>query len=251
MESVTNTQQQLDPGRWLDCHGDYLYRYALLRIRDVQVAEDLLQETLLAAVGAYRNHAGRSSERTWLVGILKHKVIDYFRRIARNAEFQLITEGDDETESFENSGPWRGHWREDRAPISWSVYAGQALESREFWETFEDCLSQLPHQMSIAFTLREIDGLTSPEICEILNVTPNNLWVLLHRGRNRLRHLLEVKWFQKSPPSLNGSASKVEDRTWAGSVPPRGSGWVCSNCDCRSSGYAPTRYREVVLTVSK
>ena len=201
LESVTNTQQQLDPGRWLECYGDYLYRYALVRVRDSEVAQDLLQETLLAAVGAYRSHAGRSSERTWLVGILKHKVIDYFRRLARNAEFQLITEGDDdENDAFEKSGPWRGHWREDRAPISWSGYAGQALESREFWEIFEDCLSQLPQQMSIAFTLREIDGLTSSEICEILSITPNNLWVLLHRGRNKLRNLLEEEWFQKRTP---------------------------------------------------
>jgi predicted RNA polymerase sigma factor len=75
------------------------------------------------------------------------------------------------------------------------------LESREFWKTFEHCLSQLPPQMSIAFTLREIDGLTSTEICEILNVTPNNLSVLLHRGRNKLRHLLEVEWFQKPTPA--------------------------------------------------
>jgi RNA polymerase sigma-70 factor (ECF subfamily) len=199
LESVTiNTQQQLDPARWLESHGDYLYRYALVRVRDVEVAEDLLQETLLAAVGGYRSHAGRSSERTWLVGILKHKVIDYFRRIARNAEFQLLPEGDDD--EFEESGPWRGHWREDRAPISWRGYAGQALESREFWETFEGCLARLPRQMSIAFTLREIDGLTSPEICEILSITPNNLWVLLHRGRSKLRQLLEIEWFQKRNP---------------------------------------------------
>ena len=198
MESVTDKRQQLDPGRWLDCHGDYLYRYALMRVRDPEVAEDLLQETLLAGVGAYRSHAGRSSERTWLVGILKHKVVDYFRRIAKNSEFQLIPEGEDETDSFEESGPWRGHWREDRAPTSW---AGYALESRDFWETFESCLSQLPQQMSIAFTLREIDGLTSTEICEILNVTPNNLCVLLHRSRLKLRHLLELTWFQTSSPA--------------------------------------------------
>ena len=157
------------------------------------MAEDLLQETLLAAVGSYHSHAGRSSERTWLVGIMKHKVIDHFRRAARNAQFQLPPE-DDEFEWFEQSGPWRGHWREDQAPMTWPV---QALESREFWETFEHCLSQLPPQMSIAFTLREIDGLTSTEICEILDITPNNLWVLLHRSRIKLRHLLEANWFSR------------------------------------------------------
>ena len=190
---TTSTQQGLDPDKWLDCHGNYLYRYALVRVREAAVAEDLVQETLLAAVGSCHSHAGRSSERTWLVGIMKHKVIDHFRRAARNAQFQLPPE-DDEIEWFEQSGPWRGHWREDQAPMTWPV---QALESREFWETFEHCLSQLPPQMSIAFTLREIDGLTSTEICEILNITPNNLWVLLHRSRIKLRYLLEANWFSR------------------------------------------------------
>lgn len=194
MQSTTEKQQGLDPSKWLDCHGDYLYRYALVRVRDAGVAEDMLQETLLAAVGAQQAHAGRSSERTWLVGIMKHKVIDHFRRIAKTAQFQLTARGEDDSEWFEESGPWRGHWREERAPLSWSVDAASLAESQEFWQSFEHCLSQLPSQMSIAFTLREIDGLSSTEICEILNITPNNLWVLLHRSRTKLRHLLEANW---------------------------------------------------------
>lgn len=197
MESVIHKQQGLDPNDWLDSHGDYLYRYALMRVRDAAVAEDLLQETLLAAVGGHQSHTGRSSERTWLVGILKHKVIDHFRRVARTAKFQLCLEGDGEIDCFEESGPWRGHWREERAPNSWAVDAGKYLESREFWETLDRCLSQLPAQMSMAFTLREIDGLSSTEICEILNVTPNNLWVVLHRSRTKLRQLLEANWFSR------------------------------------------------------
>jgi len=195
MKSITNTQPRLDPGNWLDSHGDYLYRYALMRVRDAAVAEDLLQETLLAAVRNHKTHAGRSSERTWLVGIMKHKVIDHFRRLARNAHFQLSSEGGDESDSFAGPGPWRGYWLNDRAPKSWAHDAGQRFESAEFWETFDRCLSQLPPRMSIAFTLREIDGLTATEICEVLNVTPNNLWVLLHRSRSKLRELLEANWF--------------------------------------------------------
>jgi len=194
LTTISDMQVSLDPGKWLECHGDYLYRYALVRVRDAAIAEDLLQETLLAAVGACESHAGRSSERTWLVGILKHKVVDYFRRAARNAEFQLTLESDDEGEWFEKSGPWRGHWREDRAPINWPV---QAVESREFWETLNHCLSQLPQQMAIAFTLREIDGLNSNDICDVLNITPNNLGVLLYRSRGKLRELLEVNWFSR------------------------------------------------------
>jgi RNA polymerase sigma-70 factor (ECF subfamily) len=190
---ITAQKSTLDPNGWLDSHGDYLYRYALVRVRDTALAEDLLQETMLAAIGSYQGHAGRSSERTWLVGILKHKVFDYFRRTARTKQFQLIV--DDNEDPFEHSGAWQGHWREDQAPLNWRVDTAGLLESREFWETLNRCLSQLPQQMSIAFTLREIDGLSSTEICEILDITPNNLFVLLHRGRAKLRHLLETNWF--------------------------------------------------------
>ncbi len=197
MPATIDTQQRLDPGNWLDAHGDYLYRYALVRVRDAAVAEDLLQETLLAAVGSQQSHTGRSSERTWLVGIMKHKVIDHFRCVARNPQSQLSAESGAEIDCFEESGPWRGHWREERAPNNWTVDAGRSLESREFWEVLEHCLSQLPPQMSIAFTLREIDGLTSTEICEVLDITPNNLWVLLHRSRSKLRQLLEANWFSR------------------------------------------------------
>jgi len=198
LETATGKQQSLDPTSWLDSHGDYLYRYALVRVRDAAIAEDLLQETLLNAIGSSQSFSGRSSERTWLVGIMKHKVIDYFRRTAKTAQLQSpALRPDDEADWFETSGPWQGHWREDQAPLSWPLDAAQCLESQEFWETFDHCLSQLPQQMSIAFTLREIDGLSSTEICEILNITPNNLWVLLHRGRTNLRILLETNWFSR------------------------------------------------------
>src|ERR1044072_6614477 len=123
MQTSTETQPRLDPNKWLDCHGDYLFRYALMRVRDAAVAEDLLQETLLAAIGSHHTHAGRSSERTWLGGIMKPKGFDYFRRTALTPQFQLIA--DTEDDSSENSGPCRGHWREDRKPLSWPVDAGQ------------------------------------------------------------------------------------------------------------------------------
>ena len=86
---------KLDPVQWLDKYGDYLYRYALMRVRDSAIAEDILQETLLAALGASQNHAGLSSERTWLVGIMKHKVVDYFRRVGRMMQSHLTIEDDD------------------------------------------------------------------------------------------------------------------------------------------------------------
>lgn len=208
METI-DTKLTLDPTGWLDSHGDYLYRYAMVRVRDVAVAEDLLQETLCAAIGSCESHEIRSSERTWLTGIMKHKLYDYFRRVARAPEMQLSVDAEDqELDLFENTGLWRGHWREDCAPLSWPIDADRPLESSEFWETFDRCLSHLPRQMAIAFTLREIDGMSTNEICEILDVSPNNLWVILHRSRTRLRHLLEAEWFRSSnpaPPANNGN----------------------------------------------
>jgi RNA polymerase sigma-70 factor (ECF subfamily) len=199
----------LDPTDWLDHHGDYLYRYALMRVRDAAVAEDLLQETLLAAINAHQNHEGRSSERTWLVGIMRHKIVDHFRRLARTPEFQGFSEDwPDQVNWFEQTGNWSGHWREDQAPVNWSLDAMTLLESREFWETLECCLARLSPQMAAAFTLREIEGLSSEDICDILGVTPNNLWVLLHRGRAKLRHMLEAEWFRGHRP-----AAPVIDKT--------------------------------------
>ena len=211
MKTYPDKKAQIDPTDWLGEHGDYLYRYALVRVRDTAAAEDLLQETLLAAMRSVHLHEGRSSERTWLVGIMKHKVFDYFRRLARTPEFQISNEdGLEDLDCFESDGPWPGHWREGWAPISWPADAATLLESREFWETLDRCLTRLSPRMAIAFTLREIDGLSSEEVCEVLNITPNNLWVILHRSRARLRHFLETEWFRGRRPVKSASSRNHE-----------------------------------------
>jgi RNA polymerase sigma-70 factor (ECF subfamily) len=89
---MINKKTTLNPARWLDEYGNYLFRYALMRVRDSAIAEDILQETLLAAFSSSQSHAGLSSERSWLVGIMKHKVVDYFRQVGRMTQFQLITD---------------------------------------------------------------------------------------------------------------------------------------------------------------
>ena len=191
METISNKQNQLNQTRWLDSHGDHLYRYALTRVRDEAVAEELLQETLLAATAERGNHEDRNSERTWLAGILKQKVFDYFRHIARTPEFQSSSTLQ-EPAVFEKTGIWQGHWREDCAPLSWPKDIGLP-QSREFWNTFERCLSSLPSRIAIALTLREIDGLSTNQICEILDLSSSDLGVILHCGRVKLRELLEAE----------------------------------------------------------
>lgn len=183
------------PEKWVDEHGDYLYSFALLRLRNRELAEEMVQETFLAALKNYKNFAQQSSERTWLVGILKHKIVDHFRRSRRErpvADFEINVDDDD---AFRKTGEWVDHWTNAGGPKAWSDDPSQLVEQKEFWEIFDRCLGQLPPRLAEAFTLREIDGLESDEICEILGITPNNLWVMLHRARALLRRSLETNWF--------------------------------------------------------
>jgi RNA polymerase sigma-70 factor (ECF subfamily) len=187
-----------DPSGWLDRHGDYLFRYALTRLRDEAQAEDLVQETLLAALRGREAFAGRSSERTWLVGILKHKLIDHFRRGARETPAgDLLADVPAHDEFFRDSGEWAGHWEAAFAPGSWELTPATALERAEFWEVLDGCLGALSERAARAFMLRELDGCPSEEICEVLGVSRSNLWVLLHRARLQLRRCVGAGWFRE------------------------------------------------------
>ncbi|MEW6542242.1 MAG: sigma-70 family RNA polymerase sigma factor [Nitrospirota bacterium] len=188
-----------DPMTWVDQHGDYLFRFALLRIRDRGVAEEIVQETFLAALQARERFAGQSSERSWLVGIMKHKILDHFRKGGRE---QPGVEGDVAGNELERDDAFdeRGHWKLDRAaPRDWPDDPGGLLERKQFWEVLTRCLGKLPPRMAQVFSLREIDEVTSDEICASLNITPSNLWVLLHRARKHLRQCLETHLFGRSP----------------------------------------------------
>src|SRR5215470_16642454 len=167
----------LDPTIWLEQHGDYLYRYALLRLRDSGAAEDLVQETLLAALKSSSRFAGASSERTWLVGILKHKIGDWFRR---QQETTLDNTNDGE-EFFDKDG----FWKSEKQPIAWNVDPELMLRSKDFQRVLTHCLNELPESLARVFILRELNALTPDEICELLDITPGNLWVMLHQARLR------------------------------------------------------------------
>jgi RNA polymerase sigma-70 factor (ECF subfamily) len=189
------------PEEWLERHGDVLFSYAMLRLRDAERAEDAVQETLLAALQGRGRFAGQSAERTWLVGILKHKIADQFRRAARETPADLSAEAAFEhAELFRDSGEWTGHWRPEAAPIEWEELPSRAVERAEFWRVIEGCVGQLPSRLASAFTLREIDDLDSDEICQLLGVTTNNLWVLLHRARLHMRACVEQNWFRPKAP---------------------------------------------------
>lgn len=178
------------PERWVDEHGDCLYGYAFARVRRTEVAEDLVQETLLAAIRTKESFAGRASERSWLVGILKNKVCDYFRKLGRETTFtDLEFFQDEHADRFEED-----FWIHERGPVEWPR-AGEALERGEFWAALQACMGKLPARVAAVFAMREMDEVPSREVCETLQVTEANLWVMLHRARMALRQCLEMNYF--------------------------------------------------------
>lgn len=197
---VTSKTAVGDFSIWVDHYGDYLFKYAVFRLRDSAAAEDVVQETFLAALRGYERFQGRGSERTWLVGILKHKITDHYRKITREAPLGQgeEDEGPEHAEFFTRSDGWDNHWNNNYAPTEWHATPDQLVEQSDFWRVFHECLAPLPPRTATAFTFREVDGLKSEEICAILGVSTNNLWVMLHRARLHLRNCLEMKWFKLS-----------------------------------------------------
>ena len=168
----------------------YLMRYAALQLRDAAAAEDAVQETLLAALAGEAGFGGRSNLRTWLTGILKHKIVDAIRRASREAP----AAGEGEDADFDSLFDERGHWRE--APAAWENPDG-ALEQKQFFAALEMCLERLPARTARAFLMREHLGVETEAICKELGITPTHCWVLLHRARMALRLCLEAGWFQR------------------------------------------------------
>jgi RNA polymerase sigma-70 factor (ECF subfamily) len=175
----------------LQLHRPYLLRYAMLQLRNPDQADDVVQETLLAALEGRARFTGNSTVKTWLTGILKHKIIDAIRRKSRE---QPLTADEDATESASVDAMFKddGHWQQ--MPATWGD-PEQALETKKFWEIFQLCSQLMPERTARVFMLREVMELTSDEICQELAITPTNLWVILHRARLALRECLEIKWF--------------------------------------------------------
>ena len=176
----------------LQKHRPQLLRFAMLQLRNPTAAEDVVQETLLAALQAGASFAGQSSVKTWLVGILKHKIIDAIRKQSRE---QPLESGDDETDIEDlQDAIYRedGHFRE--SPTDWGNPEA-ALNQRKFFEVLERCMEGLPKKTARVFMMREVMGLETDEICKELAINANNLWVILYRARMALRQCLEQNWF--------------------------------------------------------
>jgi RNA polymerase sigma-70 factor (ECF subfamily) len=172
-----------------------LLRFARLQLRDAGAAEDAVQETMLAALTGSHRFESRSSYKTWLISILRNKIIDTIRRQSREVSASSLADdeaGDDVLNDtlFDR----RGHWTDAAAPGRWADPEA-SFEQQQFWKVFEACLDHLPAKTARVFMMREFLGFETDEICKEAGISASNCWVVLHRARLRLRTCLETNWF--------------------------------------------------------
>lgn len=188
----------LEPQHWMERYGDYLFNYAMVRVNDREKAEDLVQETFLAALKAKDRFKGLSNERTWLTSILKRKIIDVYRKKYTTKESSLdayevdVSDGD----FYRSEDPFKGHWLDGKGPNSHSLLPEGEMEEAELAGFIQQCIEGLPPQLGAAFIMKMIDEEDSDSICKELGITPSNLWVMLHRARLRMRDCLEQHWLK-------------------------------------------------------
>lgn len=193
MISITNSSLINHPEQWVEQCGEYLFGYALKRVSDRELARDLVQETLLAGLNSITSFDGKSSFQTWITGILRHKIMDHFRKKYRG-DFINNSINIEDQDLFIKKGPKRGHWITDQGPRDWGKQPDSQLRQQEFLDILNSCLNALPNKIADVFRLSELDSMESTFICKEFGITPDYFWVIMHRARKRLRKCLEHKW---------------------------------------------------------
>ena len=185
------TLHTLDPNKWVDAYADFLYNYAVTRVDNQELAKDIVQETFFSGLKAADKFRGQATERTWLVSILKRKIIDHYRKINSakgKAEVKI---------NFYEEGDRKGSWLEERVPQMWDRGAEKEIENEELKDTLEACIQRLPEKYRMVFQLKNIQMYETEEVCNELGITASNFWVIIHRARHQLRKCLEDNWFIK------------------------------------------------------
>lgn len=182
-------KHQINPNNWVKQYSDYLFNYTITRVNDRVVAQDLISETFLAGLKSMANFKGEASERTWLISILKRKIIDHYRKINSNkgkAEVKM---------SYLNSEEDEGDWLEERVADPFDKTAEDTLVNSELGDAIYECLEKLPEKQADVFKMKTILGYETETICKELDITPSNLWVIIHRARTALAECMEKNWF--------------------------------------------------------
>lgn len=180
-------EHDINPNKWIDLYSDYLFNYTITRVSDRDMAQDLVQDTFLAGLKSMKNFKGESSERTWLISILKRKIIDHYRKInsSKGKAEVRINYSDDENE---------GDWLEERIADPFDKTAEDRIQNRELRNAIFDCLSKLPEKQAQVFRMKTIEGYDTEDICKELNINASNLWVIIHRARTAMASCLEKNW---------------------------------------------------------
>ena len=181
--------QEIDPESWLDEFGDYLFQYAIVRVKKHEVAEDLVQDTFVAAFKNYESFRGDSAFKTWITSILKNKIFDYYRKSRRTQKNESF---EDKVDEFNNLGIWKVY-----VP-NWAKSPDETINDQEFLTALSGCISKLNGNYAQVFSLKHQEALSSEEICKILDISPSNYWVMMHRVRTQLRKCLESNWYNKN-----------------------------------------------------
>ncbi len=182
-------EHAVDPNQWIDNYSDYLFNYTIVRVDDREIAKDLVQETFFAGLKSMKNFKGEASERTWLISILKRKIIDYYRKINSNkgkAEVRVGYNSDSENE---------GEWLEERVADPFDINAENDMENSELGLAIHNCIGKLPEKQAIIFKMKTIQDFDTEAICNEFNITPSNLWVIIHRARTALAECMKANWF--------------------------------------------------------
>jgi len=187
-----------NPEIWVDQFADEFFRFAMYRVKNREVAEDLVQETFLSGLKSLQGFRRDCTEKSWLYNILRNKIIDHFRKktnqeIKRSSSFD---ENDDDTfyGRFFNKD---GNWTSNISNENWDLSADKIMERQEFMQFLMLCLSLLPETWSKVFSLKNIDDFSTKEICKELGITPSNLWTIIHRSKLQLGGCLEQRWQNK------------------------------------------------------
>ncbi len=171
-----------------------MVRFAMLQLKNQELAEDSVQEALIGALNNAGSFGRRAALKTWVFSILKHKIVDTLRQRRRWVEASDLLRDDKDEEDLDTLFDTRGFWLRDEKPAGWSQPA-ESVKNDHFWRVFEACLSGLPENQARLFMMREFLEFDSSEICETLSITTSNLHVMLYRARLRLRECLENRWF--------------------------------------------------------
>ena len=183
---------QLEPADAISALRPALLRFARFQLRDDAAAEDAVQDALASALGGRDKFRNDAELKTWVFAILKHQIIDEFRKRARQPTTAAPT-GEDER-SIDELFDADGAWRADMRPADWGNPEA-AWSKQEFWAVFELCIHRLTENVARVFLMREVLGLTTEEICKELGIQSSNCWVILHRARMGLRLCLQERWF--------------------------------------------------------